>query len=73
MTATAHLQLTLYIYVATVYVMILLKEIHSNQGKWKNLRYIITKSLYLPRLEGHTHMRAANQSVAPRVDLEVEI
>ena len=25
------------------------------------------------RLEGHTHTRAANQSVAPRVDLEVEI
>ena len=63
--------------------MILLKEIPSNQGKRKNLRYIITKSLIfelttehrfeyrhdVPRLEGHTH----NQSVAPRVDLEVEI
>ena len=43
MTATGHLQLTLY--VATVYVMILLKEIQSNQGKRKNLRDIITKSL----------------------------
>ena len=27
----------------------------------------------VPRLEGHTHTRAANQSVTPRVDLEIEI
>ena len=31
------------------------------------------EKIYVPRLECHTHTRAANQSVTPRVDLEVEI
>ena len=32
-----------------------------------------TRECSVTTLSGHTHTRAANQSVAPRVDLEVEI
>ena len=53
--------------------MILLKEINQIKGNEKIYGTLSQKAYTVPRLEGHTHTRAASQSVAPRVDLEVEI
>ena len=72
MTATGHLQLTLYIHSDSVcHDSTQRNSIKSREAKESTVH--ITKSLYRSRLEGHTHTRAANQSVAPRVDLEIAI
>ena len=49
------------------------KEFNQIKGNEKIYGTLSQKAYTVPRLEGHTHTRAANQSVAPRVDLEVEI
>ena len=67
MTATGHLQLTLYIRSDSVF-MILLKEIQSNQGQRKNLPYIITKSLIFELTTEHRFEYRTATMLRPIID-----
>ena len=72
MTDTGHLQLTLYIRSDSVcHDSIYSKKFNQIKGNEKIYGTLSHKAYTVPRLEGHTHTRAANQSVAPRVDLEI--
>ena len=49
------------------------KKFNQIKGNKKIYGTLSQKAYTVPRLEGDTHTRAANKSVAPCVDLEIEI
>ena len=73
MTATGHLQLTLYLHSDSACHDSTQKKFNQIKGNEKIYGTLSQKAYTVPRLEGHAHTQAANQSVATRVDLEVEI